>query len=316
VFYPLTLWRDALIAGETRYRGVEELLVPADRERYGPAGGTAYPAWGGDLARYLFDKVVARAKESNPQVNAKEAWGWLPPPLMEEGEKVQTDWLHGFLMDPTPLRPAVVMRMPNFRMSSDDAAKLVNYFAAVNDVQFPYEYRPQQQASYLAQLAAHREDPLSEAMNIVVNGNYCVKCHPVADFYPQGDALTFGPNLANVYGRLRPDYLRNWIANPARILPYTGMPVNIPYRPGEEHLGGVSQDLYHGTSLEQLEGLVSLLMNFDAYAKGKAAVASLVQGASTPAADAGPAEEAVEEAPAEEDSAAVEKELTGRQALR
>ena len=62
------------------------------------------------------------AKKTNPQVKGSEAWGWLPPPLMDEGEKVQTDWLHGFLMDPTPIRPAVVMRMPNFHMSSDEAA--------------------------------------------------------------------------------------------------------------------------------------------------------------------------------------------------
>ena len=38
---------------------------------------------------------------------------------------MQTDWLHDFLMDPTPIRPAVVLRMPNFHMSSDEASKLV-----------------------------------------------------------------------------------------------------------------------------------------------------------------------------------------------
>ena len=65
---------------------------------------------------------------------------------MDEGEKVQTDWLHGFLMDPTPIRPAVVLRMPNFHMSSDEAAKLVDYFAAASGAEFPYEYKPQQRA--------------------------------------------------------------------------------------------------------------------------------------------------------------------------
>ena len=74
-------------------------------------------------------------------------------------------------------------------------------------------------------------------MNIVTNGNYCVKCHAVADFQPQGDPNTFGPNLADVYRRLRPKFTRDWIANPARILPYTGMPVNIPYRSGRSAPG-------------------------------------------------------------------------------
>ena len=96
----------------------------------GRHSGTAYPGLGGDLAKYLYPRVIAEEKKNNPNVVATEAWGWLPPPLHHEGEKVQTDWLHDFLMDPTPIRPAVVLRMPNFHMSSDEASKLVNYFAA------------------------------------------------------------------------------------------------------------------------------------------------------------------------------------------
>ena len=279
VFYRFTLWANELINGQARLRGVDELLIPADRAKYGPANGNAYPAWGGNLARYLFPKVIDRAKEANPQVNGREAWGWLPPPLMEEGKKVQADWLHGFLMDPIMLRPAVVMRMPNFHMSSDEAEKLTSYFAAMSDAQFPYEYKPQQRSNYLAKLTSNGGDPLAEAMNIVTNGNYCVKCHAVADFAPQGDPSTFGPNLADAQRRLRPTFTRDWIANPARILPYTGMPVNIPYRPEDPHLGGVAQDLYHGTSIQQLNGLVDLLMNFDAYARRNTSVSSLVEQA-------------------------------------
>ena len=281
-YYIFTLWEDALLNGEAWLRGVQDVLVPAAEEGVGPARGNAYPAWGGDLTRYLYPRVIAKAQELNPQAKGSEAGGWLPPPLMDEGEKVQPDWLHGFLMDPTELRPAVVMRMPNFRMSSDDASKLVNYFAAVNNVDFPYEYRPQQRDSYLAARHAEREDPLGEAMNIVVDGNYCVKCHAVADFKPVGDVTTLGPNLAGVSSRLRPEFVRNWVANPKRILPYTGMPVNIPYNPGAAHLGGVNQKLYEGTSLQQLRGLVDLLMNFDDYALQQTSVSSLVKEAPAP----------------------------------
>ncbi|WP_428306078.1 hypothetical protein [Lacipirellula sp.] len=301
VFYRFGLWANELINGQPRLRGIDELLIPADRAKYGPANGNAYPAWGGDLARYLFPKVIERAKEKNPQVNGREAWGWLPPPLMDEGKKVQTDWLHGFLMDPSAIRPAVVMRMPNFHMSSEEAEKLVNYFAAMSDAKYPYEYKQQQRASYLTNLNAAGGDPLGEAMTIVTNGNYCVKCHAVADFAPQGDPNTFGPNLADAQRRLRPEFTRNWIANPARILPYTGMPVNIPYRPDDPHLGGVAQDLYHGTSIQQLNGLVDLLMNFDAYARRNTSVSSLVEqavaaqsasGANSPPANGGSAADA------------------------
>jgi len=55
--------------------------------------------------------------------------------------------------------------------------------------------------------------------------------------------------------------VHNWIANPKRYLPYTGMPVNIPFdKP-------VSQDLYPGSSEQQVDALTDLLMHFDTFAK-------------------------------------------------
>ncbi|HMP06394.1 MAG TPA: PDZ domain-containing protein [Lacipirellulaceae bacterium] len=283
VFYQFTLWRDALVGGETYLRGLNDLLIPADRNQRGPLGGQAFPAWGGDLARYLFIKVIEKAKADGSSAKPSEAWGWLPPPLMDEGEKVQPDWLHGFLMDPFPIRPAVVMRMPNFQMSSDEAAKLVDFFAATSGVEYPYDARPEQQASYLAELGRNRENPLAEAMQIVVNGTYCVKCHYVGDFAPEGDAYTFGPNLADVHNRLRPKFLRDWIAYPLRLLPYTGMPKNIPFHATDPSQDGLSQDLFRGTSIEQVMGLVNLLMNFDVYAKAQASVTPLVEASAAAA---------------------------------
>jgi len=273
-YYLLKLWKDGLVEGVPWLVGIQDLMVPAAADGYGPAIGTAYPAWGGDLTRYLFPRVIAHVHQSNPEAKGSEAWGWLPPPLMSEGKKVQTDWLHAFLMDPTAIRPAAVMRMPNFHMSTREAAKLVNYFAAASDTEFPYEYKSRQRESYLAEKESDYPERMQGAMNIVVNGNYCVKCHTVEDFEPKGDATTFGPNLADVHRRLRPEFLRNWVANPKRILPYTGMPVNIPYKPGEP---GVAETLFHGTSVEQLDGLVDLLMNFDTYARRQTEITPLVK---------------------------------------
>ena len=61
---------------------------------------------------------------------------------MNEGNKVQTQWLHDFLLNPYPIRPAVVLRMPRFNMSSEEASQLANYFAAVDDAQYPVPGRP------------------------------------------------------------------------------------------------------------------------------------------------------------------------------
>ena len=175
------------------------------------------------------------------------------------------------------------------------------YFAAVENVQHPYEFSPRRQTdqlnelqtSYnqtLAQTGSQNRDRLDDAMKIVVNNNYCVKCHLVGDFMPEGAAQAKGPNLAKVYQRLRPEYVRRWIAAPNMVLPYTSMPVNIKYDPESKTLGGVEQNLYHGTSVEQLDGLVDLLMNYDEYSQRKLLVTPLVPKApETPAAPAEPA---------------------------
>jgi hypothetical protein len=59
--------------------------------------------------------------------------------------------------------------------------------------------------------------------------------------------------------------------------------VNVPYLPGVPNLGGIDQSLYHGTSVEQVEALVDLLMNFDQYSKSRHPITPLVKGAPEPA---------------------------------
>jgi cytochrome c2 len=283
-FYEFQLYEHAIVAGALRMIGVQNLMIPAARDGAGPARGTAYAGHGGDLAKYLYPRVIAEEKKSNPAAVASEAWGWLPPPLHHEGDKVQTDWLHDFLMDPTALRPAVVMRMPNFHMSTDEAAKLVNYFAAKSDAEFPYEYNNRRRGGYLAQLEASHPTLLDDGMKILTDGNYCVKCHSIGDYQVRGAVKTLGPNLDEVYRRMRPEYVHHWVANPQRTLPYTGMPVNIPFDPNSPTYGGVSQELFRGTSFEQLSGLIDLLMNFDEYTRRQTSVKGLVREPTAPAA--------------------------------
>jgi mono/diheme cytochrome c family protein len=285
-FYEFDLYQHAVVSGALRRVGQEKLQIAAKPDRSGPAEGKAYPGLGGDLAKYLYSRVIAEEKKVNPAAVATEAWGWLPPPLHHEGDKVQTDWLHDFLMDPTALRPAVVMRMPNFHMSSDEASKLVNYFAAQVDAEFPYEYNERRRGSYLAQVEAVHPGVLEDGIKIFTDGSYCVKCHSLGDYQVKGAMKTLGPPLDEIYRRLRPEYLRRWVANPQRILPYSGMPVNIPYDPAPPNFGGVNQALFPGPSTAQLDGVVDLLLNFDEYTKRKTSVKELVKEAPPPPAPA------------------------------
>jgi hypothetical protein len=175
--------------------------------------------------------------------------------------------------------------MPKFNMTSGEATTLARYFAAIDDTSYPNELIDSRRPGYLdSKDKAYREivtkdggdapEPgarMVDTMKMVTK--LCSQCHLINDFKPSGAAIAQAPNLANVYKRFRPDYLKTWIANPNRILPYTGMPVNFPYDVNAPNLGGMKDPPFHGTSEEQLEAVVDLLMNYDAYNQLKNPVA-------------------------------------------
>ena len=68
--------------------------------------------------------------DMNPDGSFNElGYKWAPPRLIGEGAKVQHDWLFNFLRDVHKIRPWLVVRMPSFPMTEDQAAALVGYFA-------------------------------------------------------------------------------------------------------------------------------------------------------------------------------------------
>jgi cytochrome c2 len=300
VFERFVLYESTLVNGKVRPSGLQNLLVPLARVekrfptpeqlRSDPAG------FGGYLPRLIFADVLKSERASNPNAKPEDVWAWLPPPLADEGHKVQTDWLHDFLLDPQPIRPAVVLRMPKFNMSSAEASALVAYFAAADNAEYPYDFDPRTRAGYLASQAEKEDNPhrLPDALKIIVDNNYCVKCHLLGDFEPTGSDRAKGPRLDLVYRRLRPDYTLSWIADPKRILPYTAMPTNIP--PDKP----VSESLYHGTSLQQINGVVDLLMNFDRFLDDRTSMKPLIKPAPTAAPEAAAPPESGARLPREE----------------
>jgi cytochrome c551/c552 len=283
--FPFDLWDAVALDGNVHQVGVLPLNVRAEwlTRRSAPRGGF--------LSKYLLPRVVQRERQVNPSAKGSEAWGWLPPSLVGQGNKVQSEWLHEFLLNPTRIRPAIDMRMPRYNLSRDEATKLAHYFAAQDGSTFPYTFQRRQQAQHLQDaqrryrtrwadgqaaegLPSNRFDA---AMQIVTDSNFCIKCHRVGDFDPEVAQRSKAPDLAQVHERLQPEYLKRWIANPTTLLPYTGMPVNIPFAPDTPHLGGIRQDLFPGTSLEQLDALVDLLMNYGEFAKQQNRIAPLVE---------------------------------------
>jgi len=281
----ITLWKPAAIEGNSMDVGTQmEVAASALKKRHLSNGG--------DLTYRLLPRVLEIERESNPAAKSAETWGWLPPSLHNEGVKVQPEWLHSFLLEPHPIRPAVFMRMPKFNMSPAEATALVNYFAARDNATYPYEFEERTSSEKLDELEAdYVEDAgtgsggierMHAGMNIVTYKDYCVACHQVGDYEPGGAQRAKAPNLAEVYKRLRTDYVRKWVAKPSSILPYTAMPVIIPYTGAPDQL--VPQDMFHGTPTEQLDGVVDLLMNYDRYTSGRSNIRDMVKTDETTAA--------------------------------
>jgi len=250
VQYAFRLWEPAVIAGEVWPVGGAEVLVWSDqlvRRR---------PAQGGDFARLLFPTALAEGRAAGANVAGPEAWGWVPPPLVDEGSKVQPDWLHGYLLAPRTIRPASLLRMPAYNLSSREAGQLADYFAAAAGAEFPYGPSPVPEA-------VDRQLPRYDAaMRIATDDRtYCAKCHFIGQTGPGGEIGTIlAPDLQQVAGRLRPEYLRRWLAHPRAVLPYTPMPVNFP--PNNQPLDPA---LAPGQSIEHLEAVKDLLLDYDWY---------------------------------------------------
>ena len=163
-----------------------------------------------------------------------------------EGARVQTDWLHAFLADPShKIRPWVNLRMPTFEFSEDDINVVTRYFAAMDKVPYPFDARPQPDAVLLA---AGRD----------LFGRWqCVKCHVVAGKLPNQPPENMAPDLANVPHRLRAEWLRPWLADPGRIQPGTRMPTNFPKDPAEN----AYPDVLGGDQAKQIEAVTQYLLS-------------------------------------------------------
>jgi cbb3-type cytochrome oxidase cytochrome c subunit len=216
------LWKPVKIRGYT-FSVADNLTL--DQTRVVKTRGA-----GGD-----FPFLYATYQNEQTNLAVDSFWNRLPPPLLREGNKVQTPWLTSFLRDPHMIRPAAQLRMPRFHFGKDEKAGskerdiLANYFAARDRAQFPYQSIPEQNPSYLAERSKAHPDYLAAGWTMMTNkASPCLQCHAIGQFKPGGGATVVnGPDLRAVASRFQPAYLEAWLANPRRMLPFTAMPQNI-----------------------------------------------------------------------------------------
>jgi cbb3-type cytochrome oxidase cytochrome c subunit len=177
----------------------------------------------------------------------------LPPIITGEGRKVQEPWLHGFLMSPAspgqpnPVRPWITTRMPTFHFTDDEISKLTKYFLGLGNLELE-----------VRDYASFRPDPrILPAGKQLFTDFECAKCHPSGTYKARpGEASTqdLAPNLSLARGRLKPEWIIEWLSDPQKVQPGTRMPTFWP--DGESPL----PDLLEGDAVKQMTAIRDYLM--------------------------------------------------------
>lgn len=126
--------------------------IEATGEKFSDFTQNHYEPYGGTFANLLTKYLIKGYPELYPSEGGEsnQARASVPPSLIGQGYRTQPDWLFNFLLNPHPVRKMTVLRMPRFNMSDAESRKIVDYFAAVEQLtnpkiglQYPYEEVPQ-----------------------------------------------------------------------------------------------------------------------------------------------------------------------------
>jgi mono/diheme cytochrome c family protein len=181
------------MTGPPASSGLQKLLVSHSQVEFHPAGE--------------FGRVYERYKcYVCHQFNG--FGGTLAPDLSYEGSRAQRQWLIDFLKDPKTVRPTLVLRMPKFNMTDQEATTLATYIgtalnspnvdsAVVDAKQFTSE-----RASFGKQLYEVKYA--------------CQSCHTIG-----ATGGYVGPNLNNAGNWLTPAWIEAWLRNPQALVPDT-----------------------------------------------------------------------------------------------
>lgn len=158
--------------------------------------------------------------------------GNAPPVLDGEGAKVQEKWLHGFLKNPSTIRPWLKVRMPTFGLSDEEAESLVRYFTYLAKQEVSY-HGPEIPASTTETLAAGEK---------LFTSFRCIQCHQVNPKMAMRSSF-LAPDLALSKERLKPEWAKQWLKDPQSLQQGTMMPAFWPdgNSPLPDMLGGSAE---------------------------------------------------------------------------
>lgn len=172
--------------------------------------------------------------------------GSAPPILDGEGAKVQEKWLHEFLKNPIVIRPWLHTRMPTFGLTDEEVKTLVEYFA----------YLAHEEVSYQGhEIPSPSAEKLTSG-KALFDKLQCAKCHEVnAASLAMGTSF-LAPDLALTKQRLKPEWVKKWIADPQVLEEGTMMPTFFP-----EGQSPVT-DILEGDAAKQIQAMRDYLYSY------------------------------------------------------
>ena len=150
------------------------------------------------------------------------------PPLTGVGDKLNADWIETALNSETRTLGWRELRMPSYGTSH--AAWLADAFAKASGV-LPHG------ADALDPEGSHSNGRDLLGVDGSGGGLGCIGCHGWGEFPPLGEN---GPNLFAAGKRLRPEWFKRWMRDPARIFAATSMPNYFGGKESPEFLAAVS----------------------------------------------------------------------------
>ena len=178
------------------------------------------------------------------------------PVQLQEGQRVQPDWLFGFLKAPQTgeIRPWLKVRMPAFGFSDGEANVMVKYFALEGRTEFPYQTSKMITAPEHMAAGKQLFGQLKCALCHIVEG----KAHgkPLAEI-PEEDLPRLAPNLSLAQKRLQRDWLVNkWLPDPLSQYPGTRMPQF-------DYGANLAPNVLGGDGKKQVEALVDYVLSLE-----------------------------------------------------
>jgi len=134
-----------------------------------------------------------------------------PPSLLHIADKTTREWIFAWLKDPQAY--AISARMPNFKLSDDDARD-ISAFLVFSSVPLSGD------TLALSQKAA----PDPSAGPSLYGESFCATCHAVQNAAGNLVGGNIGPELTRIGNKAKPGWLAAWISNPRVYDPGTAMP--------------------------------------------------------------------------------------------